>query len=198
MEGAGGEPPPQRTRSRQELLRERRRGGGGDGGSAGGSSPPSSRHGEGSASPSGSPLTHDEEAKETASRIHSLLERSCSSDAQRQRVFAAAVERARSPQRSSSGSPQGSRLTLPGGRTARVEPPSHVLAQAERAARSPHLPDSVLAPRLAGLEEEVVSLHQKIDVLKEQLQAGMQTALECSAQVVRLAPPLLPRPRAAL
>ena len=91
-----------------------------------------------------------------------------------------------------------SRLTLPGGRTARVEPPSHVLAQAERAARSPHLPDSVLAPRLAGLEEEVVSLHQKIDVLKEQLQAGMQTALECSAQVVRLAPPLLPRPRAAL
>ena len=89
MEGAGGEPPPQRTRSRQELLRERRRGGGGDGGSAGGSSPPSSRHGEGSASPSGSPLTHDEEAKETASRIHSLLERSCSSDAQRQRVFAA-------------------------------------------------------------------------------------------------------------
>ena len=59
-------------------------------------------------------------------------------------------------------------------------------------------PPKVILERLAGLEEEVVSLHQKIDVLKEQLQAGMQTALECSAQVVRLAPPLLPRTRAVL
>jgi hypothetical protein len=164
------------ARTRSQLLRERRRAGGS---MTSGRTSPSLRSPPRSPVPDSSqPLVEliaNPEAKETATRIQALLARSCSSEAQRQRVLAAAVDRARSPQRAASSSPAGSRLVVGGG-VARIEPPSQRLMAIEAQADNPRL--MALEPRIKELAGEVESLHKKLDVLKEKLGQGVKAAFE--------------------
>ncbi len=157
--------PAARNRTRSQLLRERRRGGSLAGSRA-------SSHGEQSPPTSPVPLQSgiqsivdrisDPEARQTATRIQALLARSCSSEAQQQRVLATAIERARSPMRNDS--PPGSRIIV-GGSFARVEPPSRRLGALE------------LQPQVAKLAEEVDVLRAKFSALMKHMSHGLADAV---------------------
>eukprot|EP01043_Picozoa_sp_COSAG02_P088029 COSAG02_NODE_25204_length_665_cov_110.379859_1_plen_183_part_01 len=151
-------------RTRSQLLSERRRGGSlaHSRATSHEQSPPTSPDPSESGVQPIMDRISDPVARQTATRIHALLARSCSSEAQQQRVLAAAVDRARSPMRNNS--PAGSRIIV-GGSFARVEPPSQRLGALE------------LQPRVAELAEEVDVLRAKFSALMKHLSHGVADAV---------------------